>query len=293
MAVLKHYSDNPKDGTTTFDKVRFYRADDTSGTNETLIATVDIDTTTTTAIHPGFTSYVDSAGVLTKYYASSWYNSTSAVETNRSTYVLAGKDRLDTRFENDMQDADEEVFSQTDKADFKKDAIEALYPEFYRDVIDTSLEVAYSSTSTKYIYTVPFGIFSITEVGYGNINADSTTSHDFKTVKPAYWKFEGNQLRFDSLPPWQDGDTIRLVAQKKYLEMGEVPVYLDSLLLLHMKMSAYLKMADDYPRFLKWGQLQNGTKVSFENLRVHAREFERKFNDLKKQIKDSSYATLR
>ena len=293
MSVLKHYSDNPRDGITTFDKVRFYKADDALGTGAVLVSTVDIDVDTTTAINPGFTSYVDSAGDLTKYYASCWYISSTGMESTRSSYVLAGKDRLDTRFENDMQDTASAVFTTADKASFKKDAIEALYPEFYRDVIDTSLAVINSATDVHYIYTIPFGIFQISEVGYGNINATNLVSHDFNVIKPAYWKVEKNQLRLDSLPSWGNGDTIRLVAQKKYLEVGEVPVFLDSLLVIHMKMSAYLKLADDFPRFLKWGQLQQGTKVSFENLRVHAREFERKFNDLKKQIKDTSQATIR
>lgn len=293
MAILKHFSDNPKDGVATFDKVRFYRATDANGTGATLVATVAIDVSTTSAINPGFTSYVDTAGVLTSYYASAWYNSVSGAESTKSTYVLAGKDRLDTRFENDMQDTTGTVFSTADKSSFKKDAIEALYPEFYRDVIDTSLAIVNTSTNQTYIYTVPFGIFSISEVGYGDIDNSSTDPRDFAVVKPAYWKFEKNQLRFDTLPSWNDGDLIRLVGQKKYLDVGEVPAHLDSLLVIHMKMSAYLKLADDFPRFLKWGQLQQGTKVSFENLRVHAREFERKFNDLKKQIKDSPQATIR
>lgn len=293
MAILKHYSDNPKDGLATFDKVKFYRADDALGTGATLVSTVNIDTTTTSAIHPGFTTLVDTAGNLTKYYAAAWYNSISAAESTKSPWVLAGKDRLDTRFEEDMQDSAEAVFTQTDKANFKRDAIEALYPEFYRDVIDTSLTAVVTTADTDYIYTVPFGIFGISEVGYGNVDNTTVLPRSFKIVKPAYWKFEKNQLRFDSLPPWSNGDVLRLVAQKKLLEVGEVPTFLDSLLLLHMKMDAYLKLADDFPRFLKWGQLQQGTKVSFENLRVHAREFERKFNDLKKQIKDSSLSSLR
>jgi hypothetical protein len=57
-------------------------------------------------------------------------------------------------------------------------------------------------------------------------------------------------------------------------------------------MQAYLDLADDFPRFKEWAQLQEGSKVSFENLRVHAREFERKFEALVKKKKENPYATL-
>lgn len=292
MAVIKHYSDNPKDGLTTFDKVRFYSATDSSGTGATLIGTEDIDVTTTSPISPGYTTYVDTAGNLTKYYASAWYDSTTATESTKSDYVLAGQDRWDTMFQNEMQDTDGVVWSTADRKLFKAKALEALFPDFYRQIIDETLTVVNSGTTVTYIYTVPFGIFSISEVGYGDINQTSTVNRDFKTIKPAYWKFEKNQLRFESLPPWQDGDSIRLVGLKKYLSIGEVPTYLDPLVMEHLRMSAYTKMADDYPRFLKWSQLQQGTRVSFENLRVHAREFERRFNDWKKVLKDNPAASL-
>lgn len=292
MSILKHYADNPSDGNTTFNKVRFYRANDALGTGATLIGTSDIDLTTVTPLNPGFTSYNDLAGDLTKYYSATWYDSVSGAESDHSDYVLGGQDRLDTRFMDEMQDNEEEVFSANDRERFKIDAIQALYPDFFRNVIDTSLSVVNLAPDVTYIYTVPFGIFSISEVGYGNLNTTSTENRNFKLVKTEYWKFEKNQLRFDQLPPWNNNDPIRLVAQKKYLDIGEIPVYLDSLLILHMQMSAYLKLASDFPRFLKWGQLQQGSKVSFENLRVHAREYERKFTDLKKQLKDASLASL-
>ena len=292
MATLKLYSDNPKDGVATFDKVRFYEATDSIGTGATLIATIAIDLTTVSPIHPGYTTYVHTTGNLAKYYSSSWYDSVGGAETNKSDYVLAGQDRLDTRFMDEMQDTDSAVFTANDRDRFKTDAIQALYPDFFRNVIDTSIAVVNESPNVTYIYTVPFGIFSISEVGYGNLNTTSTLNRNFKLVKTEYWKFEKNQLRFDQLPPWSNGDSIRLVAQKKYSNVGEIPNYLDSLLILHMQMSAYLKLASDFPRFLKWGQLQQGSKVSFENLRVHAREYERKFTDLKKQLKDASLASL-
>lgn len=292
MAILKLYSDNPKDGTASFDKVRFYQADDDDGTGATVIATVSIDTTTTTPINPGFTTYTYTSGATDKYYSSTYYNSTSLAETSNSPYVLGGLDRWDTMFMSEMQDSTSAVWTATDRDYFKKKALQALYPDFFRHVVDTSLTAVNQSPNITYAYTVPYGIFSISEVGFGNLNVSTGVSRTFKIVKKEYWKFEKNVLHFDPLPQFSNGDSIRLVAQKKYSEVGEVPEYLDPLVMEHMRMSAYVKMADDFPRFLKWGQLQQGTKVSFENVRVQAREFERRFNDMKKELKDNAMASL-
>lgn len=292
MAILKLYSTNPIDGTSSFDHVRFYEATDNTGTGATLIATTDIDTTTITPIFTGYTTYTHNTGALNKYYASSFYNSVSLAESNKSVWLLGGLDRWDTMFMNEMQDTSSTVWSATDREYFKKKALQALYPDFYRNVVDTSITAVNLSPNVTYSYAVPFGIFSISEVGYGNIDTTSLVSHNFKTIKREYWKFEANKLTFDPLPNFANGDTIRIVAQKKYLQVGEVPEYLDPLVMEHLRMSAYIKMADDFPRFLKWGQLQQGTKVSFENIRVQAREFERRFNDMKKDIKDNAQSGI-
>jgi hypothetical protein len=292
MAVIKCFSKNPKDGTTTFDKVRFYEATDDEGTGATLIATVAIDSSTADTINPGFTFFIYPTGDESKYYATKWYNSVNFIESSYSTWVQGGQDRWDTLFMNDLQDTSSAVWSSTDRSNFKKAAIEALYPDFFLNTIDTSLSIANNSTNQTYTYNVPFGIFKITEVGIGNVNKTSLLSRDFKVLKADYWKHEGKTLNLGSLSGLTDGSIIRLVGSKKYTDVGEVPERLDTLVLIHMKMNAYLRLADDYPRFLTWAKLQQGTKVSFENLRVHAREFERKFRENKAELKDSSLATL-
>ena len=292
MAIIKLYSDNPKDGTTSFDQIRFYQADDSAGTGAAVVGTVSIDTTTTTPIHPGFSTFTYTSGSLTKYYASTFYNSVSLVESEKSPWTLGGTDRWDTMFMSEMQDTTSAVWTSTDRSYFKKKALEALYPDFFRSVINTSLTAVNLSPNATYTYNVPFGIFSVSEVGYGVLNTTSGSARSFKIVKKEYWKFEKNVLHFDPLPNFSNGDAIRLVAQKKYLEVGETPEYLDPLIMEHMRMSAYIKMSDDFPRFLTWAKLQQGTKVSFENLRVQAREFERRFTDMKKILKDNPLASL-
>ena len=282
MATLKLSAPNPIDGTTTFNKVIFVYADDTSGTNKTDIATVTIDTSDRTPLNVGNTSYIYTSATLTKYFAAEYYNSVSLVRTTAtaSDYVLGGKDRWDSMFENEMSDTSNAVWSQNDLARFKAFALDALFPELHRVVIDTTLTIDSTAGAEVYTYTVPFGIFEISEIGIGDINNITT---NFKVVNPDNWKFERNLIHFTSLAGYDNGEAIRIVGAKKFMDVGEVPERYDEIALSHLKMSAYLNMADDFPRFLTWGQLQEGTKVSFENLRVHAREFERKFKALKSE----------
>lgn len=273
MAVLKISVPNPNDGTTTFDQIQHGEADDSSGTNAAVINTSSIDTSERSQINPGTTNYIYTSGNTSKYYSGRYKNSTSGVTTDWMDWTLGGKDRWDTMFENEMSDTTNAVWSQATVARFKQWALEALYPDIQRTVIDTSLTID-NDSSPAYTYEVPFGITEITEVGVGDI--DNTTS-SFRVLLHNNWKFEANKLHIMNLSGLSTGDTIRLVATKKYLEVGDVPERFDRLIMNHLKMNAYLYLAEDFPRFKQWAQLQDGTKVSFENMRVHAREFERKF----------------
>jgi len=293
MSVITLYSKNPNDGTTNFDQVKFYEATDSSGTGATLLTTKDIDTTRTTIIDAGYTSHTYTGGDTDNYYASTFYNSTSTTETDYSDWVQGGQDRWDTKFMTEMDDSSSEVWSASLRDEFKQDALNALYPDFFREVIDTSLTIQNETNDQTYVYTVPFGIFGIQEVGVGDVDTtSSTSSRDFAKVKNDYWTFEKNKLHFHSLSGLSHGETIRLIGSQKFLTVGEVPEYLDALALLHMKMDAYAKLADDFPRFKTWARLQKGTRVSFENLRVHAREFERKFKEMKAELKQNTYSAL-
>lgn len=284
MSVIKLFSDNPKDGTTTFNQVRFYQADDSSGTNSALIATVAIDTSNLNPIDPGFTYYIYTSGNTSKFYASTWYQSASAVETDKSTWIQGGQDRWDQMFMDEMQDTTSSVWTSTDRGYFKTKALEALYPDLFYESIDTSLTIVNNSTTQTYTYALPFGMFYVSEVGIGSIDSQSTVK--FSLVQPNNWKVEQNRLVFGSLASMGDGYTIRLVGSKKYTEVGQVPVRFDPVVMYHLRMSAYLKMADDFPRFLTWARLQKGTKVQFENIRLHAREYERIFNNELSKVKD-------
>lgn len=293
--ILKLFADNPEDSTlaTGYDQIEFGTASDSAGTAAAGISgIVSVDTTTRGLLTLGYTTKIITNGSATTYYSYRYKNSGTAAVTDWHDWVKGGQDRWDDLFMKDLNDTAEAVWTATDKEQIKMAALESLFPDFFMTVNDTSLTVVNSSTTQTYIYTVPYGIFSISEVAVGNINQTSLVDRTFTIVRPDYWKFENNQLRFDSLAGLTDGYPLRITGNKKYMSIGEVPFRLDQLVKLHMRMGAYLKLADDFPRFLKWGQLQQGTKVSFENLRVHAREYERKFDDLKKQLKDSPLSSV-
>jgi len=282
MAVIKLSASNPTDGTTTFDKVRFYEATDSDGTGATLLSTVSVDTTTINQIDPGFTTYTYTLGSTAKYYATKYYNSSSTLATDYTTWVLGGKDRWDTMFENEMEDTTNDVWSTTTTSRFKKWALSALYPDLYRQVIDETL----TFDDETYTYTIPFGIFHISEVYVGDTSNSTST---LVKVYPDNWALENSTLHIFNLNGLTDGETIRLIANKKYLEVGEVPEDFDRIVMHHMKMNAYLYLSEDFPRFKQWAQLQEGTKVSFENMRVQAREFERKFIEGKAELRTLLY----
>lgn len=285
MSIIKITVPNPNDGTTTFDQIKFYEATDSNGTGAALLTTSNIDTSYRYQIDPGFTSYTYTSGATTKYYAAKYYNSSSGILSDYTTWVLGDKDRWDTMFENDLGDTTNTIWSQADVKRYKQFALEALYPDLYRQVIDTSLTLD-NDTVPSYTYTVPFGIFHISEVGIGDIQNSTST---FTVLHPDAWTFENSTLHLKQIPDSESSATIRLIANKKFLEVGEVPERFDRFVIYHMKMSAYLRLADDFPRFKTWSQLQAGTKVSFENLRVHAREFERKFVEGKAEVREQLF----
>ena len=288
MSIIKCFSDNPEDGASTFDKIKFYEANDSAGTGATLIQTVDVDTSTRDLNNPGYTVYLYGNGSTSKYYASKWYSTDLGYLTDYSTWVKGGEDRIDTLFKNELDDTAEAVFTATDRAYFKKAALEALHPEIFKIVIDTSITVENNSTTQTYEYALPHGMNQVLRVGIGNVNKTALEDRTYKTIKNIYWSIEKDKIVFSNIGQLTDGYSLRIVGTRKYNHIGEVPIQFDWLILLHMKMSAYLQLADDYPRFKQWAQMQEGSKVSFENLRVHAREYERKFNTEKAKIKNTA-----
>ena len=288
MSIIKSTVFNTNDGTTTFTEVMFYEATDNACTGATLLSTVALDTAGRYQIDPGVTSYTYTSGSTAKFYAAKFSNPTTGILSDFTTWVQGGKDRWDTMFENDLGDSANAVWTAADIARYKQWALDALYPDLYRQVIDTTLTLDNDDTPS-YTYTLPFGIFSVSEVGIGDIQ-NSTSM--FNIIHPDNWTIENSTLHFKQIPSSESSAVIRLIAHKKFMDVGEVPERFDRFVIYHLRMSAYLRLADDFPRFKKWSQYQEGSKVSFENLRVHAREFERKFMEGKAEVRELLYSSL-
>lgn len=275
MSVIKVSAPNPLDGTTTFDQIQHGEANDSAGSGASVINTASIDTTNRDTDNPGTTDYTYTSGSITKYYSSRYKNSTSAVTSDWGPWVKGGKDRWDTQFETEMTDTAEAVWSQDVKAQFKQRVLAKLNEVTGRNAIDTSLVIDNDSTP-KNTYTVPFGFKELTEVGVGDVNnVDST----FKEVTHNNWRFEAGLLHILNLSGLTNALPIRLVGKRKFLEVGDVPEKYDFIVMYGMKHYAYLFLSEDFPRFNKWAQLQSGSRVSFENMRVQAITFNNLFKD--------------
>ena len=277
MAVLVLYAPNPNDGTTTFDKVRFYEATDSSGSGSTLIATVSIDTSARDVEDPGYTRYTHGTGDTAKYYAPTYFNSTSSLETEKGPWTKGDRDRLYIKFQNLIGDTTNAVFDDNSVKQFRDNVVEAIFPEIQGQVIDTSLSIdkdAGAGTEVL-VYDLPVGFTLITEVGIGDVDDNA----DFLRAKNHNWSIDGYKLHFENINEYADGDLIRLVGLKKYNRVGEIPERYDPVLLLNMQADAYDWLATRYPRFEAYSQLQDATKVSFENLRVTARELRNNFRE--------------
>ena len=278
MAVIKLSMPNPIDGVASFNQIKFSEADDSLGTNSAVIATVNIDTTTRNALDSGSTHYNYISGDTAKYYAGLYYNSVTGATSSATDYIKGGYDRIDILFMNHYADTTGSVFSATDRDRLKKFALEALFPEIKKPSIDTSLSIDLTAGALKYTYSLPYGVYEVNEVGIGDV--DNNTSR-FSTIPVDNWMIENDKLHIFNVGSYAHGDTIRLLCMKKYQFIGEVPDRFDEMILNHMLMNSYLMLADDYPRFKRFARLQEGTKVSFENLKVHALVYEGLFNKAK------------
>ena len=266
MSVLTLFAPNPEDGIETFDQVKFFEADDAEGGGAVLLTTVDIDLTTSDIADAGFTSFIHETGDLNKFYSAAYFNSISSLQSDYGSWMQGGRSRLYRKFQGLMGDTTNGVFPHEAVIQFEEDAIEALYPEIQRQSVDESLGV----DEDNLIYTLPRGISEVNQVGVGD--ADDPDGQ-FEIVSTSGWEIQEDKIRFSNLRKFQDGDVIRLVTFKKYRKTGEVPEMYDPALLLHMQGSSYRWMSARYPRFEAFSQIQKGTGVSFENLRVTAAQF--------------------
>jgi len=277
MAVIKLFSTNPKDGATTFDKIRFYEANDAEGAGAAKIAEIAVDVSKKTLIDPGFTTYLYTSGSTSKYYASSYYNVGSGTETSKSAWTKGGQNRWDKMLLDWAEDDDEEVFDEDARSLFNKNILERLSPELEETLVNTTL----TWDEDALTYTVPDGISEILEIGIGDVDK----AGEFDEPLSELWSVEGRTLRFTKAPSGvNDGDTMRLIHKRRHEEVGEVPTIYDPLILIGLQAEAYKWMASYYPRFEKFAQLRGGSGVSFEGLRAAAKDLDDEFKVMKLKL---------
>src|SRR3990172_7098076 len=151
MSVLTLYAPNPTDGIESFDKVKFYEADDAEGGGAVLLDTVDIDLSTSDVTGTGFTSFLDETGDLNKFYSAAYFNSVSSLQSDYGSWMQGGRSRLYRKFQELMGDTTNAIFPHKPVIQFEDDGVEALYPEIQRQSVDESLVVDEDSL----IYTLP------------------------------------------------------------------------------------------------------------------------------------------
>lgn len=231
---------NPSDGIATFDQMEFYSASSLGG-SYSLLATVNIDTTTITDLSPGFTSYTHTAGDSSKFYKIRWKNSSSGAVSSYSNEFQGETTVLDARFRIRMRDtnANNYFFSNDDIAQFRQDAIYSLYPSTWHETTDESL----TTSETTEIYTIPSGVTRLNKIDL--IDADGLTVARIKD-----YEVQSNKIIFHTGP--QNGYTMRLWVEKMFMKSAEVPELFDAYLLDYMALQAYKELEADRARAYKY-----------------------------------------
>lgn len=231
---------NPENGTSTYDKMEFWRASSAGGSYD-LQATVDIDTTTISDLSPGYTTWVDTSGDSTKYYKIRWKNNASSAVSAYSDEFQGETTVLDARFRKMMRDTNSNnyFFSNDDVAEFRQDAIYSLWPSTWHETVDTSL----TTDENTEIYTLPSGVTRLNKIDL--VDTDGST-----VGRITDYEVQSNKIIFGVAP--RDGYTMRLWVEKMFTKSAEVPEVFDSYLLDCMMLRAYRELEADRSKAYKY-----------------------------------------
>lgn len=234
------YKRNPQDGTTTYDKMRTYRATSQSG-SFSVVATTTIDTTTAIDQSSGYTLYSDTAGTSASWYKTSWYHSVSLAESDLTSAFAAGTMPFDDKIRRRLKDTNVATYFFTNEeiADFRERALQSLYPATW---IDTVYEIAVTDNNKRSI-TVPFTVFRVDTIKVVNSNGDNCGEHN------AYYKVGNTLYAVNSFPV---GYTLRMVVTKPFRLDVETPEHFESYLLDMAELDALRTMETDRSRYYKY-----------------------------------------
>ena len=220
---------NPDDGISSYDSINIYSASSQNGTY-TKIKNIAIDLSGATEFSSGFTSYTDNSGTTSTWYEFSYYNTAGAVETNLSIAIQGGTGYLDSRIRDELQDNDSTApnypfWTNTQVANARQDAVNALYPHYFKDWVDKSLTTSINSWE----YTLPPGLFNVSKI---EIWDQTATPYDLIDTIVDFDIIENKiRLQLQTQVALASGYTMYIFADKRITDAADCPSYMDEMLI--------------------------------------------------------------
>ncbi|MCL4482637.1 MAG: hypothetical protein M1445_08500 [Bacteroidetes bacterium] len=232
---------NPDDEVTSYNQIRIYRSSSQTGVF-TLLTTVAIDITTRTDQTQGYTQYTDSAGDTNSWYKVSYYNSSSAAETDKSDAFQGGTSDLDAKIRRRMKDTNvnKYFFSNEEIADARDMAIQSLWPATW---IDTTYEVTITDSNKKTI-TVPYSVFRVDKIKVYDTNGN-LSSENYN----AYYKV-GNKIY--AIGDFPTNYVFRFIISKPYTLAAECPFTFENYLVMAAELELLRVMETDRSRYYRY-----------------------------------------
>lgn len=256
MAVVVEIR-NPRDLTTTYDRIEIERDTVSTGATMANITTVTIDTSYASDLGPGYTSYTDANGTVgTHYYRFRYKNNTSGAVSSYSDIWLAGTTVIHSRFRRLMRDTNSNAyyFTSDDVDDYLVHSIESLWPATWYETYSDTMIVPDGTTE---IFNFSVGVTRISKIDFVDSNGNNLGNL-------VNWEPRNRMVAFDYAP--KSGITVRVWLEKMFLKLSEVPEVWDSYLIDFMKLQAYQALEADRSRYYKYTTVANPKEGSLPQL---------------------------
>lgn len=274
---------NPDDGTSTYNQIRIYRSTTQTGTF-TLQSTVNIDLSGATEFSTGFTSYTDPTGDTTYWYEFSYYSSSTLSESTLSTAIQGGTAYLDSRIRLELSDSDSTApnypfWSNSEVAAARQDAVDALYPAYFKDWVDTSLTTVQGS----WTYTLPPTLFNVSYIEVWDQTQSPyaliTTIEDFDIV--------GGKIRLQNTSDvnLNSGYTMYIYCSKRITDSADVPSYMDDALIRKAISVLLRKLLWDRAKYQRYTTIIRPEGSNMPSIQSQIKDYEAFFANRLNQVK--------
>lgn len=274
---------NPDDGTSSYNQIKIYRSATQTGTF-TVIETANIDLSGATEFSTGFTSYTDSTGDTTYWYKFSYYQSASSSESTLSTAIQGGTAAIDSRIRLELSDSDTTApnypfWTNDEVAAARQDAVNALYPEYFKDWVDTSLTTSQNSWS----YTLPATLFNVEYIDVWDQTATPynkiTTITDFDVIGGKIYLNSTSDVNLDS------GYTMYIHCSKRITESADVPSHMDEALMRKACAVLLRKLLWDRAKYQRYTTIIRPEGSNMPSIQQQIKDYEAFFNQRLNQVK--------